>query len=130
MRNTQLLTNAGFLVSLTAEANMVASDSGEVVEVVMVEPVQNFILPSLTTLGNKENPIKSFFHELTQGVEDTRHCRRPQIRVVHSVDDDAANIDAKCFCIQRSVLCCYPRELILFYYKKLFDVNLLNLFKF
>lgn len=112
--NAQLLTDTGLLVSLTAEANALASDSSEVIEAVMVEPLQGFVLHTLTALRDKEYLVaEPLLHELTQSVEDARHCRSPQVivseergigSVVHSVDDDAADIDAKRFCIQRSAL--------------------------
>jgi len=112
--NAQLLADTGLLVSFTAEANALASDSGEVVEAVMVEPVQGLVLHALTALRDKEHLVaEPLLHELSQGVEDAGHCRSSQVivseergigSVVHSVDDDAADIDAKRFCIQRSVL--------------------------
>ena len=114
MRDAQLLADTGLLVPLTTETNALAPDSGEVVEAVMVEPMQGLVLHALTALRDKKYLVaESLLHELAQGVEDARHCRSPQVivskergigSVVHSVDDDAADIDAKRFCIQRSVL--------------------------
>ena len=114
MRDAQLLADASLLVPLTTEANALAFDSGEIVEAVMIEPLQGLVLHTLATFRDKEYLVtEPLLHELAQGVEDARHCRSPQIvvseergigSVVHSVDDDAADIDAKCFCIQRSVL--------------------------
>src|SRR3989344_8395172 len=63
--NAQLLADTGLLVTLSAEANALASDSGEVVEVVMVEPVQGLVLHALATLRDKEYLVpEPLLHEL------------------------------------------------------------------
>ena len=114
MGNAQLLADTGLLMTLSAEANALASDSSEIVEAVMVESLQGFVLHTLTALRDKKHLVgESLLHELAQSVKDARHCRSPQVivseergigSVVHSVDDDAADIDTKRFCIQHSVL--------------------------
>ena len=65
MRDADLLADTSLLVSLTTETNALAPNSGEVVEAVMVEPMQGLVLHALTTLRDKEHLVtEPLFHEL------------------------------------------------------------------
>src|SRR5262249_49876239 len=93
---------------------MLASNACAVVEAMVVEPVQGFLLNLSTAFRDKENvATELLLYEHMQGVEDARCCGGTQIVVgkergigpeVHSIGDDAADIDAKCYLSQRYVL--------------------------
>ena len=110
MCDAELLADTRLLVPFTAKVDAVAPDTSQIVEVVTVEPVQGSLLNLTTTFRDKEDPVtEPLLHELMQSLENAGHRRGLQViareergisPIVHSVNNDASDIDAKYFYLQ------------------------------
>lgn len=104
MSNAKLLANSGLFMSLTTEMNMVASDSGLLIETMVLKPAQGFVLNFLTAFRYQMRTVsESISYELSQDGECIRHCRGLEIIVrkergiriiVYGIDYDASDVNS------------------------------------